>query len=169
MTVSEALAEIQRVGRIDCTGGNLRLILPQYARPELEVEIDTLRSHKAEVLAILTDPDRVELVSASTVLNRAGVRIMALEDGATIGVWSDLDGPEVRAALRTLELDRLPVRYLDGAGVPLRYKLRRVEGEPVSANILAEMEQAPAEPWKVRDRLLAPFQLNRRREISRWG
>jgi hypothetical protein len=44
------------------------------------------------------------------VLNRAGIRIMALEGGATIGVWSDLDGPEVRAALRTFGSDRLPLR-----------------------------------------------------------
>jgi hypothetical protein len=72
------------------------------------------------------------------VLNRAGVRIMALEGGATIGVWSDLDGPEVRAALRTFGSDGLPVRYLDGAGVPMHYKARRVEGEPVPMNVLSE-------------------------------
>ena len=95
------------------------------------------------------------MARASAVLNRAGVRIMALEGGATIGVWSDLDGPEVRAALRTFGSDRLPVRYLDGAGVPMRYKLRRVEGEPVPMNVLAAMEQHPAEPWKVRDRMLS--------------
>jgi len=73
-------------------------------------------------------PDPAELARATCVLNRAGVRIMALEGGATIGVWSDLDGPEVRAALRTVGSDGLPVRYLDGAGIPMRYKLRRVEG-----------------------------------------
>ena len=87
-------------------------------------------------------------------LNRAGVRIMALEGGATIGVWSDLDGPEVRAALRTFGSKQLPVRYLDGSGVPMRYKLRRVEGEPVPMNVLAEMARNPAEPWKVRGRML---------------
>jgi hypothetical protein len=65
--------------------------------------------------------DPAELAPASDVLNRAGVRIIALEGGAAIGVWSDLDGPDVRAALRTFGLERLPVRYLDGAGVPIRY------------------------------------------------
>jgi hypothetical protein len=99
-------------------------------------------------------PNPAELARASTVLNRSDVRIMALEGGATIGVWSDLDGPEVRAALRTMGLDRLFVRYLDGAGVPVRYKLRRVNGEPVPMNVLAEMERHPPEPWKVRDRML---------------
>lgn len=69
-------------------------------------------------------------------------------------MWSDLDGPEVRAALRTFGSDRLPVRYLDGVGVPMRYKVRQVEGEPVPMNVLAEMERHPEEPWKVRDRML---------------
>ena len=94
------------------------------------------------------------MARASAVLNRAGVRIMALEGGATIGVWSDLDGPEVRAALRAFGSDRLPLRYLDGAGVPMRYKVRRVEGEPVPMNVLAKLERHPAEPWNVRDRML---------------
>ena len=108
----------------------------------------------AESPEIEAEPDPAELARASAVLNRAGVRIMALEAGATIGVWSDLDGPEVRAALRTFGSDALPVRYLDGAGVPMRYKARRVDGEPVPLNVLAAMEQHPAEPWKVRDRML---------------
>ena len=29
-----------------------------------------------------------------------------------------------------------------------------MEGEPVPMNVLAEMERQPAEPWKVRDRML---------------
>lgn len=108
----------------------------------------------AESPEIEAGPDPAELARASAVLNRAGVRIMALDGGATIGVWSDMDGPEVRAALRTFGSDRLPLRYLDGAGVPMRYKVRRVDGEPVPMNVLAEMERHPAEPWKVRDRML---------------
>lgn len=99
-------------------------------------------------------PDPAELARASSVLNLAGVRIMALEGGATIGVWSDLDGPAVRAALRTFGSDGLPVRYLDGTGIPMRFKARRVEGEPVPMTVLAEMERQPADPWKVRDWML---------------
>ena len=56
---------------------------------------------------------------------------MILEDGPAIRVWSDLDRPELREALRIFGSDGLPVRYLDGAGVPMRYKLRCVPGEPV--------------------------------------
>jgi hypothetical protein len=91
---------------------------------------------------------------ASAVLNRAGVRIMRLESGFVIGVWSDLDSLALRNALQALDLAGLPVRYLDGAGVPLRYKVRRVEGEPVPRSVLAAMERHPAEPWKVRDLML---------------
>jgi hypothetical protein len=84
----------------------------------------------------------------------AGVRIMQLDGVATIGIWSDLDGPKVRAALAVHASHRLPIRYLDGAAVPMRYKLRRVDGEPVPPNVLLEMERSPREPWKVRDRML---------------
>ena len=108
----------------------------------------------AESPEIEAGPDPAELARACGVLNRAGVRIMALEGGATMGVWSDLAGPEVRAALRTFESDGLPVRYLDAASIPMRYKLRRVEGEPVPMSVLAEMERHPADPWRVRDRML---------------
>ncbi len=117
------------------------------------VGFDGATSAESPEIEVQSDP--AELTRASAVLNRAGVRIIALEGGSTIGLWSDLDGPEVRAALRTFGSDRLPVRYLDGVGVPMRYKARRVEGEPVPMNVLAAMEQYAAEPWKVRDGMLS--------------
>ena len=106
------------------------------------------------ISAKIEEPAQADIDRASGILNRAGVRIMQPEGVTTIGVWSDLEGPEVRAALRTLEMNRLPVRFLDGADIPMRYKLRRVEGEPVPKSVLAGMERNPAEPWKVRDRML---------------
>ena len=96
------------------------------------------------------EPDPADLARASDVVNGAGVRIMQLEDVAAIGLWSDVDGPELRAALRTLKVDNLPVRYLDGMGIPMRFKVRRIVGEPVPMNVLNEMERQPAEPWRVR-------------------
>jgi hypothetical protein len=96
----------------------------------------------------------MELARASAVLNKAGVRIMRLDGVITIGIWSDLDGPKVRNALRIIGSGQAPIRYLDGAGIPACYKLRRVAGEPVPMNVLKEMQQCPDEPWKVRDRLL---------------
>ncbi len=95
-----------------------------------------------------------ELTSAFAVLNRAGVRFMRLDGTDAIGVWSDLDGRDIRKALHTGGLSSLPVLYLDGAGVPMWLKLRRVEGEPVPLSVLAEMERHRAEPWETRDRLL---------------
>jgi hypothetical protein len=97
---------------------------------------------------------RIESAAYRGILNRTGVRIMALESETAIGVWSDLDGPEIRAALHVRGLDRYPLRYLDGTGVPMPYKLRMVKGDPVPKDVLAEMERNPAEPWKVRDRML---------------
>ena len=154
MTVAEALTAIRRAGTVENCAGNLKLRLPKTAASELQAAIDTLRAGKAEAVELLSDPDPAELAQASAVLRRAGVRIMALEGCAAIGVWSDLDGPEVRAALRACGSDGLPVRYLDGAGIPIRYKLRRVGGEPVPMNVLAEMERHTADPWKVRDAML---------------
>jgi hypothetical protein len=50
----------------------------------------------------------------------------------------------------------LEVRYLDGNNVPLRYKVRRAEGQPPALSVLREMEAHPEAPWEVRDRLLQP-------------
>jgi hypothetical protein len=108
----------------------------------------------AEDAEIHADADPVELTRASAVLNRAGVRIMQIDGVTTIGIWSDLDGPEIRKTLRTFGSGQLPVRYLDGVGVPTRYKLRRVAGEPVPMAVLSEMERHSSEPWKIRDRML---------------
>lgn len=58
----------------------------------------------ADSLKIEAATDPAKQVHACAVLNRAGVRIMALEDRITIGVWSDLDGPDIRAALRVLRM-----------------------------------------------------------------
>jgi hypothetical protein len=88
-------------------------------------------------------------------LARAGVRLTQLETGFTIGVWSDLDSAALRAAIQAFHPDGMPpIRYLDGAGIPDRFKLRCVPGEPVPMNVRAAMEQAPGEPWKVRDQML---------------
>jgi hypothetical protein len=74
-------------------------------------------------------PDRNRLTLASVVLARAGVRLMELETGFTIGIWSDLDSADLRAAIGNFHPDGPPpIRYLDGPGIPPRFKLRRVAG-----------------------------------------
>ena len=104
----------------------------------------------------LPQPDPAELAHATALLNQAGVRIMRLETGDAIGVWSDLDSAAVRNALLTLGAGELPVRYLDGPGVPLRYKSRRVPGDPVPNSVREAMERS-SEPWKVRSQMPCNF------------
>jgi hypothetical protein len=102
----------------------------------------------------LFDPRAEKQELALALMNASGSRIVALEAGTRcVGVWSDQDGPHIRAALHVLGMDGLEVRYLDGPNVPLRYKVRKVPGEPVSLSVRAEMEQHPDAPWEVRDRL----------------
>jgi hypothetical protein len=110
----------------------------------------------ARSAAIPEIEDRPEPASANVgrLLNQAGVRIMRLEGEVTTGLWSDLDGSKIRAALYSFGLDCRPIRYLDGPGVPTRYKVRRVKGEPVPLSVLAEMERHSAAPWNIRDRML---------------
>jgi hypothetical protein len=136
-------------------------------RAELQTAVDTLKTQQTEAIEQLAQLHAEELALAGVVLMNVGMRLMELEGGTTSGLWSDLDSAEVRAALRVFGSHLLPVRYLDGPGVALRYKERRVEGEPVPMNVLAEMERAQAKvaqagddgipaktPWSVRDRLL---------------
>jgi hypothetical protein len=104
-----------------------------------------------QIQKIEGEPDPAELSQASGVLGRAGVRLMRLEGGDAIGIWSDLDGLAIRHALRVMGSGELPVLYLDGPNVPLRYKLRRVPGEPVPARLRQEMERN-SKPWNIRDR-----------------
>jgi hypothetical protein len=80
-----------------------------------------------------SDREPVGQAQTRQVLNRAGCRLMRLETGFTVGVWSDLDSPQIRAALHVLALDRLPIAYLDG-DVPEKFKTRKVAGESVPPN-----------------------------------
>ena len=96
-----------------------------------------------------------EMDRASALLNWAGARLMRLEGVVTVGLWSDLDCPEIREALRVLGIGDAPVRYVDGSGIPDEYKLRLVVGDPVPLSVLRAMERRSADPWTVRDELLS--------------
>ena len=75
---------------------------------------------------IQAEPDQAGVQNATALLNAAGVRVMLLDGLITVGIWSDLDALELRAALAVIGMGALPVRLLDGPGVPLRYKVRSV-------------------------------------------
>jgi hypothetical protein len=100
------------------------------------------------------EPSQEEINQAGEVLSQAGIRLMELEGGTTVGLWSDLDSPAVRAALRVFRSHLLPLKYLDGPGIPAKYQLRRVAGSPVPVSVRLAMERYPAEPWKIRDQML---------------
>ena len=74
------------------------------------------------------DQDPLGLIGiehASALLNRLGARLMRLNGGYAIGLWRERDGQQVRSALRTLEMDELPVRYLEEDGIPELYKTQK--------------------------------------------
>jgi hypothetical protein len=106
---------------------------------------------------VLLEPDEA-VTRAGLVLRVNGVRLLSFDDGSPcIGLWSDLDGPHIRAALARLGSGKLPVRYLDGPGIPMRYKLRRPKGLPVPLDVVAAMDAANLggeKAWEVRDRML---------------
>lgn len=114
-----------------------------------------------------SEPSATEIAGATCVLKRLGVRQMEIDGVTIIGVWSDLDGPELRTALRIHEKEGLPLRYLDGKNIPARYQLRNVAGEPVPLRVLAAMEQCPAAPWAVRDQMLGEARI--RRSATSWA
>ena len=95
-------------------------------------------------------------MDANLVLRLNEVRLMNLDGVMTIGLWSDLDGPHIRSALRHLHPDGMPpIRYIDGPHIPMRYKARRSKGEPVPLDIVRAMQAVvTGEPWIVRDWML---------------
>jgi hypothetical protein len=100
------------------------------------------------------EPDIDALTWAGEVFRLNGVRHFFLDGEPVLGVWSDLDGPHIREAMRIFRNEHLPVRYLDGPGIPLRFKARRMKGTPVPLDIVRAMAEAKEAPWEVRDRML---------------
>jgi hypothetical protein len=91
-------------------------------------------------------------------LDAAGIRLIEIEGVMHAGVWSWLDGPELRTALAALGSAEAPILYLDGPGVEDRYKEYKgdpaLEREPPPLAVIEAMYQHPDEPWKVREQML---------------
>jgi hypothetical protein len=164
MTVAEALAKIRQTGTVKAVSGKLRIHIPASLEKVLERAIETVRQGKAEALALLAadqplpaaEPTAEELAWASAVFAQTGVRLVNLDGRLHIGIWSDLDNPAIRAAIATFHPEGVSVIYLDGPVTPVRYKLRRVPGEPVPTPVRLEMERSQ-EPWKVRSKSNCQF------------
>jgi hypothetical protein len=106
-------------------------------------------------MSAATGPDEPTRARANALLGRVGMRLMNLDGEDVVGLWSDMDGPEVRAALAVFHPDGGRFAYLDGNDIPMRFRERRVAGEPVPASVLAAMAESPEEPWVVRDQMLS--------------
>lgn len=103
--------------------------------------------------------DLAAMQGALALLNSTGCRILRGADGTfVVGIWSDADGPEIRAAIATVWPGAV-VLYLDGPDVPVQYKVRTVPGDPVPLAVMEAMRLAeasePGSGWRVRDRMLA--------------
>jgi hypothetical protein len=87
-----------------------------------------------------------EEAGAVRLLNLTGVRIIRYGSALQIGIWEDLDGTELRAALRVAGLHVHPVVYLESAEAPIRYKVRhcpdRVPGESFERWLVRALSQA---------------------------
>jgi hypothetical protein len=159
VTPTEALALVLRVGTVESSDGALKVRMPRGRFARLALALEVLRNAKAEVHSVLARSSakahrsQIENPEPSALPNGAGCRLMRLEAGDAIGVWFDLNSLAIRNALHILGIGELPVLYLDAPVVPLRYKLRRVTGEPVPEYVRREMERH-SEPWKVGEQML---------------
>lgn len=99
------------------------------------------------------EPTDEQLTWAGAVLALNGVRHLTIDGRHVIGLWSDLDGPHIREALRLFDNQALPVLYLDGPKMPDRYKGRQIPGQPVPLDVVRAMLRA-TEPWVTRDNML---------------
>ncbi|MGI9074702.1 MAG: hypothetical protein ACR2JB_26075 [Bryobacteraceae bacterium] len=92
-------------------------------------------------------PTLARIAEAMQLLNLAGVRIMRYGPELRLGIWEDLDGPELRAAINVVGMDELRVVHLESADVPIRYKVRscpdRNPGESFEAWQTRALREAP--------------------------
>jgi hypothetical protein len=100
-------------------------------------------------------PDPRELDRAHAVLRRYEVRRIVVDGQEAVGIWSTQDGPHLRAAIRIAGWPG-PIRYLDGRGIPDKYKGTRLPDDPPPLAVVDEMQaNIDNEPWILRDRRMA--------------
>jgi hypothetical protein len=175
MTVETAIEQLHAAAAIRIVDGRVRYSLREADKESLSCALEVLRrdpgttmkaacellsrndghTETASLSAGGVDYESSVVVNARRAVNRSGCRQMDIDGVCTIGVWSDLDSAEIRRALAVLGKESFPMLYLDAPGVPDRYKVRAVPGEPVPSNVLAAMRGKPTAPWSVRDALLA--------------
>ncbi|MGI9074289.1 MAG: hypothetical protein ACR2JB_23920 [Bryobacteraceae bacterium] len=92
-------------------------------------------------------PTLAEIAEAMQLLNLCGVRIMRYDSELRLGMWEDLDGPELRHAIAAVGMHELRVVHLESAEVPIRFKIRscpdRNPGESFEAWRQRALREAP--------------------------
>ncbi len=105
--------------------------------------LGTKVSRGEEVLPFDLVPDD-SVLSPTQLLNLTGCRLLFNTEQLHIGVWADLDSPELRAALKGVNLDEYPVVHLDLANVTPEYKVRRCPRRPKSEPMTLWIRRAQA-------------------------
>lgn len=91
-------------------------------------------------------------IAAMRLMNVAGCRIIRDQDELRVGVWSDVDGPEIRTALRSLGMQSLPVVHLESADVDVRYKVRHCPDRDKGESFRVWLQRAEITFTKARQR-----------------
>lgn len=108
MRVAEALELIRRVGVAENRGGNLKLKFPERERTALQPAIDTLRSGKAEALALLAESLTEQRFTVMSTEPATAEPLESVLKDRAIELWSTATGrlflvPDEEDARRAME------------------------------------------------------------------
>lgn len=117
MTVKEAIEEIRQVGTVLVENGAVKLRIPEVKGQSTEAAIEVLRQNRQAVLDILAAESR-----ANRLIAAAGVRFPRIAGVYVVAIRRERDSPQLRDALEIMGSGAMPVKYLDEADVPARYK-----------------------------------------------
>jgi len=119
--------------------------LSSSERSEISPYIDEL-SESLTCSSSLTDGEKSEVSAESQqamwLLNLAGCRIIRQQAGFSVAIWEDLDGPELRDAIRAVGMGDQPVVHLEGPNVPMRYKVRNCPDRKTNESFASWMRRA---------------------------
>lgn len=111
MTVETAISTLSSVGEVRFEDGKIRCRIPKRRPAQVETALAVVSGHKTEAMALVAT--QLDLGKwALHYLNRiAGARIVRPPsgDGLAIAVWPERRGQELDLALKTLQLDHMPL------------------------------------------------------------
>jgi hypothetical protein len=127
--------------------------------PESSTEIRREPSQEVETVEAHLGPSTDTLSRTSAELFHAGVRFVEIDGAMYVGIWSWMDGVGLRAALRDIGSELVPIVYLDGPNNSISEGFREYRGdpeldrEPPPLAVVEAMYHNPETPWKVRSRM----------------